>query len=306
VADEGWPRVTAPTEARNPRTVGIDQVPILALLHMLNAEDTLVPAAVAAVLPDLASVVDVAARRIEAGGRMHYFGAGTSGRIATMDAAEVIPTFGVPPGVIVAHHAGGTGAMRTPREALEDSEQLGAEEAAETGPSDVVVGLSASGRTPYVRGALRRAREQGAFTVLVSSDPQASLAAYADVHLAVATGPEAIAGSTRLKAATAQKLVLNSLSTAVMIQCGRTWSNLMVELEGRNEKLRARLVRILEDATGEPSQLCVTVLIEAEGDLKTALVALLTRSPVPAAAAALTASGRDVRAALSQLGQLRD
>ncbi len=219
MADEVLPRLTAPTEARNPRTVGIDQVPILALLHMLNAEDTLVPAAVAAVLPDLAAVVDVAARRIGAGGRMHYFGAGTSGRIAMMDAAEVIPTFGVPPGVVVAHHAGGNGALRTPREALEDSEQLGAEEAAETGPSDVVVGLSASGRTPYVRGALRRAREQGAFTVLVSSDPQASLAAHADVHLAVATGPEAIAGSTRLrKAATAQKLVLNSLSTAVMIR----------------------------------------------------------------------------------------
>jgi N-acetylmuramic acid 6-phosphate etherase len=301
VAYEGWSRLTAPTETRNPRTVSIDQVPILALLHMLNAEDNLVPAAVAAVLPDLASVVDVASRRIEAGGRMHYFGAGTSGRIAMMDAAEVIPTFGVPPGVIVAHHAGGSTAMRAPREALEDNEQLGAEDAAETGPADVAVGLSASGRTPYVRGALRRAREQGAFTVLVSSDPQASLAAFADVHLAVATGPEAIAGSTRLKAATAQKLVLNSLSTAVMIQRGRTWSNLMVELEGGNEKLRARLVRILEDATGESSQTCVAVLADADGDLKTALVALLAHCPVPAAAAALAASERDVRAALATL-----
>lgn len=303
MADEGWSRLTAPTEARNPRTVGIDQVPILTLLHMLNAEDTLVPAAVAAVLPDLASVVDVAVRRIGAGGHMHYFGAGTSGRIAMMDAAEVIPTFGVPPGVIVAHHAGGSTAMRMPREALEDSEQLGAEDAAETGPSDVAVGLSASGRTPYVGGALRRAREQGAFTVLVSSDPQATLAEFANVHLAVATGPEAIAGSTRLKAATAQKLVLNSLSTAVMIQCGRTWSNLMVELEGGNEKLRARLVRILEDATGEPSQTCVTVLTDAGGDLKTALVALLARCPVPAAADALAASGREVNAALASLAE---
>jgi N-acetylmuramic acid 6-phosphate etherase len=301
VADESWPRVTAPTEARNPRTVGIDQVPILALLHMLNAEDTLVPGAVAAVLPELAAVVDVAAKRIGTGGRMHYFGAGTSGRIAMMDAAEVIPTFGVPPGIIVAHHAGGNGAMRTPREALEDSEQLGADDAAETGPTDVAVGLSASGRTPYVGGALRRARKQGAFTVLVSSDPQASLAALADVHLAVATGPEAIAGSTRLKAATAQKLILNSLSTAVMIQCGRTWSNLMVELEGRNEKLRARLVRILEDATGESEQKCVTALTEAGGDLKTALVALLAPCPADLAAEALAANGRDVRAALASL-----
>lgn len=301
MAEDGWPRVTAPTEARNPRTVGIDQVPALALLRMLNAEDSLVPAAVAAVLPDLAPVVDIAARRISAGGRMHYFGAGTSGRIAMMDAAEVIPTFGLAPGVIVAHQAGGAGAMRAPREELEDSEQLGAQDAAQTGRGDVVVGLSASGRTPYVRGALRQAREQGAFTVLVSSDPQASLAGYADVHLAVATGPEAIAGSTRLKAATAQKLVLNSLSTAVMIQCGRTWSNLMVELAGRNEKMRARLVRILQDATGEPPQTCVQVLTRADGDLKTALVALLAQCPVPAAADALSASGRDVRAALASL-----
>jgi N-acetylmuramic acid 6-phosphate etherase len=301
VADEGLPQLNGPTEARNPRTVGIDRVSSLALLRMLNAEDTLVPAAVAAVLPDLADVVDVAAKRIAVGGRMHYFGAGTSGRIASMDAAEVIPTFGVSPDLIVAHHAGGADALRRPQEGLEDSEQLGADDAAEVGGRDVAVGLSASGRTPYVRGALRQARQQGAFTVLVSSDPEASLAAFADVHLAVATGPEAIAGSTRLKAATAQKLVLNSLSTAVMIQCGRTWSNLMVELGGGNQKLRARLVRILQDASGAPRETCVAVLGEAGGDLKTALVALLASCPVPAAASALAAVGRDVRAALAHL-----
>ena len=213
-------RVAAPTEERNPATADIDAVPTVEVLRLLNAEDARVPAAVAAVLPALAEVVDETVRRLRAGGRVHYFGAGTSGRVAVMDAAELIPTFGLPPGVVVAHIAGGIQALTIPVEGAEDSAEGGAADAAEVTAGDVVVGLTASGRAPYVAGALRAARAVGAYTALVSANPDAALAGEADVHLGPDTGPEAIAGSTRLKAATAQKLILNGLSTAAMIALG--------------------------------------------------------------------------------------
>lgn len=216
-------RVASPTEQRNPRTVDIDMVSTLEMLRLLNDEDRVVADAVAAVLPDLARVVDETTARLDVGGRLHYFGAGTSGRLAVMDAAELIPTFALPPGIVIAHHAGGAAAMARPIEGTEDSVELGASEAGEVTGGDVVVGIAASGRTPYVEGAIRAARRVGAFTVLISANPDAALADIVDVHLGVATGPEAIAGSTRLKAATAHKLILNSLSTAVMIAWGRTY-----------------------------------------------------------------------------------
>ncbi|MFF4648552.1 N-acetylmuramic acid 6-phosphate etherase [Streptomyces sp. NPDC001380] len=292
-------RVTAPTERRNPRTLRIDQVTPLEALRLLNAEDATVPGAVAAVLPLLARVVEVTAERLRAGGRLHYFGAGTSGRTAVMDAAELIPTFSLPPGVVVAHHAGGPQALVQPVEGTEDDDALGAADAAGVTAADVAVGIAASGRTPYVAGALTAARAAGAFTVLVSSNPEAPLAHLADVHLGVDTGPEAIAGSTRLKAATAQKLVLNGLSTAVMVALGRTYSNLMVDVAAGNEKLRGRLVTILMAATDQEEGPCAAALAAADGELKTALVCLLADCPPEEGRQRLAASGGRVGVAVA-------
>ena len=294
-------RVEAPTERRNPRTRDIDRVPTIDVLRLLNAEDRIPPDAVAAVLPELARVADETVRRLQAGGRLHYFGAGTSGRIAVMDAAELIPTFSLPPGIVVAHHAGGADALTRPVEGAEDSAQTGAAAAAVVAEGDVALGLTASGRTPYVGGALRAARAAGAFTVLLSANPAAELADTVEVHLGVDTGPEAIAGSTRLKAASAQKLVLNSLSTAVMIALGHTYSNLMVDVAATNGKLRGRLLTILTEATDLGEDVCARALEAAGGELKTALVCLLGDCGPEAARSALAAGSGQVRAALAAI-----
>jgi N-acetylmuramic acid 6-phosphate etherase len=305
-ADDGLPghaaRVDSPTERRNPRTLDIDTLPTLDVLRMVNAEDQLVPAAVAAVLPDLARVVDAAAAALRAGGRMHYFGAGTSGRLGVIDAAEIPPTYAFPRDRVVAHHAGGAEALLVAVEDVEDDPEAGARDASDVQPGDVVVGLAASGRTPYVVGALRCARSKGAMTVLVSANPDAALGAEVDVHVAVDTGPEAIAGSTRMKAATAQKLVLHTLSTGVMVRLGRTYSNLMISLVATNAKLRGRLVSILVEATGLDEDRCSAALADADGDVRVALVALLGGVPSRVARGALDDAGWVVRGALAALG----
>jgi N-acetylmuramic acid 6-phosphate etherase len=292
-------RVESPTEQRNPRTRDIDRLPTLEVLRLLNTEDRIPAQAVAEILPRLAPVVDETVRRLRTGGRLHYFGAGTSGRIAVMDAAELIPTFSLPPNVVVAHHAGGIDALTLPTEGVEDSAAAGALEAAAVGAGDVALGVAASGRTPYVGGALRAARAAGAFTVLLSSNPDADLAEAAEVHLCADTGPEALAGSTRLKAATAQKLVLNSLSTAVMVSLGHTYSNLMVDVAASNGKLRGRLLTILMEATDLDEDTCADALAAADGELKTALVSLLAGCPPAQALHALASSSGHVRAALA-------
>lgn len=296
-------RVVSPTEQRNPRTGDLDRLSTVDMLTAMNHEDRRPPEAVAVLIPLLAQVVDVTAERLSAGGRLHYFGAGTSGRIAVMDAAELVPTFGLVPGIVVAHQAGGRAALELPVEDAEDDEAEGAREADALGAGDVAVGLSASGRTPYVRGALCTARKAGAYTVLVSANPDAELADAVDVHLGLDTGPEALTGSTRLKAASAQKLVLNSLSTAVMVRCGRTYSNLMVDMLASNAKLRGRTLAILRaaslDAPG--GQLsgdeCAALLMRTGGRLKTAVVMALSGAQADDAEAALSASGGHVRAA---------
>lgn len=294
-------RVDAPTERRNPRTLEIDRVSTRQVLAMLNVEDSVVPAAVARVLDPLARAVDLAHARLRAGGRVHYFGAGTSGRLAVLDAAELLPTFGLEPGVVTAHHAGGQEALERAVEDVEDDEDLGGRDAAEVTGADLVMGLTASGRTPYVAGALRAARACGAATVLVTANPDPPLAGLADVVVAVDTGPEAIAGSTRLKAGTAQKLVLNSFSTALMVRMGRTYSNLMVEMAAGNAKLRGRMVVLLEEATGRPAGDCRHALTAAGGDAKVALVILLTDAAPAKARAALGAADGRVRQAVATL-----
>jgi N-acetylmuramic acid 6-phosphate etherase len=298
-------RVVSPTETVNPRTTGIDVVPTLELLGLLNAEDARVPAAVAAVLPRLAALVDEAVRRVQAGGRVHYFGAGTSGRLAVLDAAELPPTFGVAPDeVVVPHQAGGLSAFGTAVEDAEDDD--GGRDADGVTAADVVIGVAASGRTPYVAGALRVARSVGAVTALVTANPQTPLAGLADHLIAPDTGPEAITGSTRLKAGTAQKLVLNSFSTALMVRLGHTYGNLMIDMRESNAKLRGRSVGMLVQATGESEEVCAAAL-EACPDRKTALLCLLGGAAVTpeAAGAALRRSGGQVRAALAELSAPR-
>lgn len=295
-------RVESPTERTNARTAGIDLLPTLDILHTLNSEDRTVPEVVGRALPELAHAVDLAVAALHAGGRVHYVGAGTSGRLAVLDAAELVPTFNVAPDWFVAHQAGGRQAFQQAVENAEDDVGAGAStiEAEATG-ADFVLGLTASGRTPYVLGALRAARRMGASTALVSANPGAAPTAPADVAITVDTGPEPISGSTRMKAGTAQKLVLTSFSTAVMIRMGRTYSNLMVSMVATNAKLRGRTLSILREATDASEQDCARALAEADGELKTALVHLLTGVSVERAANALAEAHGQVRDALRSL-----
>ncbi len=299
-SDDG---AVSPTEQRNPRTRDIDVLPTLGMLRLLNAEDATVAAAVELVLGPLALVVDQAADRLRRGGRVHYFGAGSSGRIAMLDATELVPTFGLESGLVVAHLAGGQEAMVRAVEGAEDDEALGAAEAsALVDADDVVIGLSASGRTPYVAGALSAAAAVGAFTAVITANPGSPLESRAQVAIVPETGPEVIAGSTRMKATTAMKLVLNSFSTALMIRLGRTYSNLMVEVGATNSKLRSRKVHILQEAAGTDQQTSDATLAAAGGDLRLAMIMLLSGVDAQAARDALGAGGGSVRGALGVLG----
>ncbi|HET6185452.1 MAG TPA: N-acetylmuramic acid 6-phosphate etherase [Trebonia sp.] len=293
---------TPPTEERNPRTTDIDLLPTPAVLALLHAEDVLVSAAVESVLGTLAGVVDEAAERVRRGGRVHYFGAGSSGRIAVLDATELVPTFGLAPGVVTAHLAGGDDAMERAVEGAEDDAAGGAADAAGVTAADLVIGLSASGRTPYVAGALTASARRGAFTAVVTCNPGSPLRSLARVAIVADTGPEAIAGSTRLKATSALKLILNGFSTALMVRLGKTYSNLMAEVSATNDKLRVRRVRILREVSGADEAACETVLTQAGGDLPTALVALLAGVGAQQAREALNATDGTVRAALTTLG----
>jgi N-acetylmuramic acid 6-phosphate etherase len=295
-------RVAAPTERRNPDSVDLDLMSTRDMLTVINEADRRVPAAVAAVLDEIAESVDLAVAALRGGHRVHYFGAGTSGRLGVLDAAELAPTFNSPRHWFCAHLAGGPEAMWRAVEDAEDDEPGGAAEAADcVRPGDVVVGLAASGRTPYVLGALAAAGAQGASTVLLCANPEADAASSVDVFIGVDTGPEVVTGSTRMKAGTAQKLVLNTFSTAVMVRLGRVYSNLMIDMVATNAKLRGRMIEILMEATGCAEEICQAALNEADGDLKAALVSLVSGVGIPAARAALARSADQVRGALALL-----
>lgn len=295
-------RVVSPTEERNPRTFEIDTVPVLALLELINDEDASVATAVRTVLPTLAGLVELAADRLGEGGRVHYFGAGSSGRLGLLDAAEIPPTYGLDHGVVVAHMAGGNTAMQTAHEGSEDDDPQGEAEAlAVVAAADVVIGLTASGYTPYVGGALRASRSQGAHTALITSNPGAPLNTLADTVICVETGAEVITGSTRMKSATAQKLVLNAFSTAVMVLTGRTWSNLMVDMVPSNNKLRGRLILMLSQATGQDEPSCEAALVASRGEAKTALVTMLAGVDPATARVTLAEAGGLVAGALDRL-----
>jgi N-acetylmuramic acid 6-phosphate etherase len=285
------------TEQPNDRTTGIDCLDTLGILQRLNDEDALVAGLVRAALPEIAHAVDLAAERWKRGGRVVLFGAGTSGRLALLDAAELGPTFNVPADLYLARIAGGAKAFERATEGAEDDVLAGEEAASDLGPEDVAFGLSASGRTPWVLGALARARRQGAATVSLACLPTPSLAAHSDVSIVVETGPEAIAGSTRMKAGTAQKLVLNSFSTALMIRLGKVYGNLMVDVQRTNQKLERRAVRLIEQIAGVDSVEAERAL-RAAGDLKTAIVALRRGMAIDAARAQLGLVGGRLRDAL--------
>ncbi|MER5864821.1 N-acetylmuramic acid 6-phosphate etherase [Kitasatospora sp. NPDC002040] len=288
-----------PSERRNPASTGIDRLGTAELLALINREDATVAPAVAAALPELTALVETALTVLAAGGRVHYFGAGASGRAALADAVELSPTYGVGPETVCPHLAGGPAAQRSADEAAEDRTDAGAD--AHLRPGDLVVGVSASGRTPYVGAALAGAREAGAATALLSTDPDAPLARFADLHVVLATGPEVVTGSTRMKAATAQKLALNMFSTALMVRTGRTWSNLMVAASAGNAKLHRRAVRTLVEAAGVPAAEAERALLESAGETATALVALVTGAGTPAARAALHTTGGRPWAAVRRL-----
>jgi N-acetylmuramic acid 6-phosphate etherase len=291
-----------PTERRNPATLGLADLGTEALLAALNDEDARVAPAVRAVLPQVAELVELAVQSLRAGGAVHYLGAGTSGRLAALDAVELRPTFGAPPRWFTAHLAGGPQAMTRAVEGAEDDRDDGARVVREhVRPGDLVVGVAASGRTPWVLGGLEQARRQGAATGLVCADPGARAGEDVDVLVGVATGPEALTGSTRMKAGTAQKLVLNAFSTATMVRMGRAWSNLMVDLVATNAKLRERSVRILVEASGEDESACAAALVASGGRVKVALVSLLADVDADVAATALEGGDGHVASALRAL-----
>ena len=293
-----------PTEMRNPATVSIDEMDTEEILRTLYREDERAISAAGKAAGETARAVDAALERVSRGGRIHYFGAGASGRLAMLDAAEIVPTFGAEPGLFTAHFPGGVGALTDPAIDLEDSEQDGHADAGALDETSVAVGISASGTTPYVMGALRRARAAGALVILVTSNPRAPIRALADISIIAETGAEALTGSTRLKAGTAAKVILNAFSTALMIRAGHVFSNLMVGLVATNDKLRGRALGILWEATGMPPGRCKDALREADGSLPVALVSLLAGVPANGARDALARAG-SVRKAIESLGRSR-
>ncbi|PJM95086.1 N-acetylmuramic acid 6-phosphate etherase [Streptomyces sp. CB01373] len=290
------------TEAFRPELAEIDRLPTLEIARLMNAEDTTVPTAVAERLPQIAAAIDAVAERMARGGRLVYAGAGTAGRLGVLDASECPPTFNTRPSQVVGVIAGGPQAMVTSVEGAEDSKELAAEALDALGltPDDTVVGVSASGRTPYAIGAVEHARALGALTVGLSCNANSALAAAAEHGIEVVVGPELLTGSTRLKAGTAQKLVLNMLSTITMIRLGKTYGNLMVDVRASNDKLRARSRRIVALATGAPDDDIEQALAAADGEVKTAILTLLTDLDGPTATRLLEQSDGHLRAALER------
>ena len=262
-----------PTEARNPASERIDAVSTLEMLGILHAADQEAVAAVGRVLPQIAAAIDAIAARIEAGGRLFYLGAGTSGRLGVLDASECPPTYNTPPQLVQGIIAGGDAALRRSIERAEDSPELGARDLEEHDfdSGDALVGIAASGRTPYVLGGMEHARRLGALTIGLTCVPGSPLAIAAEIALVPATGPEVVTGSTRMKAGTATKLVLNMLSTGALIRLGYVYSNLMVNVQPTNTKLADRAARIVATITGLTHDQAAQLLAKAEA-VKTAVV----------------------------------
>jgi N-acetylmuramic acid 6-phosphate etherase len=290
------------TESINPATNEIDSLPTRAIVAAIAAEDALVAPAVAAVGGAIAQLADIIVERMRRGGRLIYAGAGTSGRLGALDAAECPPTFGTDPTQVVALIAGGPAALTRAIEGAEDSAEQGARDVAEldVGQDDVLLGIAASGHTPYVLGAAAEARRRGAFVAGLACAYPSPLADAVELVIAPIVGPEVIAGSTRMKAGTAEKLVLNALSTTVMIRLGKTFGNLMVDVRPTNAKLRRRAARIVAAATGLELDVAQQLLDATGGEVKTAIVMELAHVGADEARRRLIACEGHVRRALDQ------
>ena len=293
------------TEQRNPASARIDTLSTEDVLRVINAEDGKIADAVAGQIPNIAKAVDAVVEAIGRGGRLFYTGAGTSGRLGVLDAAECPPTFNVSPELVQGIIAGGEAALSRATEATEDDPEMGARDLVDRGfrSSDVLVGIAASGRTPYVLGAVRKARELGALTVGVSCTPSSRLSGEVDIAIEPVPGPEVIAGSTRMRAGTATKLVLNMLSTSVMIRLGHVYRNLMVNVQPKNEKLVDRARRIIAEAAGVSYERAAELLDDSGGSVKLAIVMArlgLTRTK---AEEWLTAAGGSIAVALGESSQ---
>lgn len=266
------------SEQRNPNTLHIDSLPSLGIVTLLNNEDKLVALAVEKNLPQIAQAVERIVAAFQAGGRLVYMGAGTSGRLGVLDASECPPTFGVPSSMVVGLIAGGETALRNAVEGAEDNLAAGEQDLRHINFSrkDVLVGIAASGRTPYVIGGLNYAKQLGATTVSLVSNPNAAMSDIADIAITTAVGPEALTGSSRLKSGTAQKMVLNMLTTAAMIRLGKCYQNLMVDVQATNQKLKARAIRIVMQATDCDQITAEQTLHTTNGNAKLAIMMLLS------------------------------
>jgi N-acetylmuramic acid 6-phosphate etherase len=295
-------RVEAITEGRVEEHADLDLRSTRELVELMNEGDAAVAGAVREGSGPLAAAIDGIVRRMERGGRLVYVGAGTSGRLAAVDAAECTPTFGLRPGLVVAIVAGGIDAIAVAQEAAEDDAEQGVADlnAAGVGPADAVVAISASGSTPYVVGAARAAGEAGALTIGVVCAPDSALGRVVEYEVVAVVGPEVIAGSTRLKAGTAQKLILNTISTVTMMRLGKTFGNLMVDVVASNAKLRNRAKRIVELATDASPDEAAAALEAARGDAKVAIVSLLAGVSSEEARLRLKAAGGSVRRSLEE------
>lgn len=292
------------TEQRNPHTMDIDGKGVREILELINREDAGVARAVAQEIPEIERAVRVIVEALAAGGRLIYVGAGTSGRLGVLDAAECPPTFGTPPEMIQGIIAGGYEALVRAQEGAEDRTEDGEAELAarDVGERDVVVGIAASRRTPFVLAALAKARELGARTIYLCANPPRSDGMEAEIVIAPLVGPEVIMGSTRMKAATAQKMVLNMLTTTAMIRLGKVYENMMVDLQATSQKLRERSKRVLMTVTGVSYDEAARVLDLAGGSVKTAIVMIKADVDRPRAEALLAEADGFVRRALAETG----
>ncbi len=292
------------TESRNPRSESIDTLSPLEIVRLMNSEDAIVVEAVGAEAEPIARAIEWAADRLRREGRLVYVGAGTSGRLGVLDASECPPTFSTPPEMVVGLIAGGPSALTRAVEGAEDDPDRGAADIAVMGVGnrDLVVGIATSGRTPYVLGAVREARRRGATTIGLSCNRPSLLGGEVDLEIAPLVGAEVISGSTRLKAGTATKMILNMISTGAMVRIGKTLGNRMVDLQPTNEKLRIRSRRILRELAGVDDSLASQILEACEGRLKRALVVALTGVDPAAAQALLNTHGGQVRAAIKAAG----
>lgn len=290
------------TEQRNPNSTNLDQMSVMEMLELMNDEDQNVLEAIQKVLPDVEQLIDAVIQSFKNGGRLIYMGAGTSGRLGILDAVECVPTFGTSPDQVVGLIAGGEKAIKDAVEGAEDSKELAHEdlEALNLNENDIVVGIAASGRTPYVIGGLEYAREKGATTGALSNNENTKISALADYSIEIITGPEVLTGSTRLKAGTSQKLVLNMISTISMVKTGKAYGNLMIDVQATNEKLVERSKRIIVEATGVEYEVAEKAYEEA-GSVKTAIVMILAEATKEEAEQTLSETDGFVRAAIQAL-----